>query len=74
VWHGEVTPRALRGGAELPLDAARAPLTLEKGAELGRFNMGSTVIVLLPPGASEWLPGLVPGGSVRVGQALARLT
>ena len=74
VWHGEVTPRALRGGADLPLDAARAPLTLEKGAELGRFNMGSTAILLLPPGASEWLHGLAPGSSVRVGQALARLT
>jgi phosphatidylserine decarboxylase len=74
VWHGEVTPRALRGCADLPLDASRAPLTPDKGAELGRFNMGSTVILLLPPGSSEWLPGLVPGSSVRVGQALARLT
>ena len=74
VWHGEVTPRAVRGCADLPLDASRAALNLEKGAELGRFNMGSTVILLLPPGSSEWLHGLAPGGSVRVGQALARLT
>ena len=74
VWHGEVTPRAVRGCADLPLDASRAALNLEKGAELGRFNMGSTVILLLPPGSSEWLPGLAPGSSVRVGQALARLT
>ena len=74
VWHGEVTPRAVRGCADLPLDASRAALDLEKGAELGRFNMGSTVILLLPPGSSEWLPGLAPGSSVRLGQALARLT
>ena len=74
VWHGEVTPRAVRGCADLPLDAGRAALDLEKGAELGRFNMGSTVILLLPPGSSEWLPGLAPGSSVRLGQALARLT
>jgi phosphatidylserine decarboxylase len=74
MWHGEVTPRAVRGCADLPLDAGRAALNLEKGAELGRFNMGSTVILLLPPGSSEWLPGLAPGSSVRVGQALARLT
>jgi len=74
VWHGEVTPRAVRGCADLPLDASRAALNLEKGAELGRFNMGSTVILLLPPGSSEWLPGVAPGSSVRVGQALARLT
>ncbi len=74
VWHGEVTPRSLTSGTELPLDGSRVPLELEKGAELGRFNMGSTVILLLPPGRSEWLSTLVPGGSVRVGQALARLT
>jgi len=37
--HGEVTPRAVRGCADLPLDASRAALNLEKGAELGRFNM-----------------------------------
>jgi phosphatidylserine decarboxylase len=74
VWHGEVTPRAVRGCADLPLDASRAALDLEKGAQLGRFNMGSTVILLLPPGSSEWLPGLAPGSSVRLGQALARLT
>jgi phosphatidylserine decarboxylase len=73
VWHGEVTPRAVRGCADLPLDASRAALNLEKGAELGRFNMGSTVILLLPRGSSEWLPGLAPGSGVRVGQALARL-
>ena len=74
VWHGEVTPRALSSGAELPLDESRAPLELEKGAELGCFNMGSTVILLVPPGRSEWLGTLAPGTNVRVGQALARIT
>ena len=41
---------------------------------MGRFNMGSTVILLLPPGRSEWLPDLAPGAAVRVGQTLARRT
>jgi phosphatidylserine decarboxylase len=72
VWHGEVTPRRPRGRTVLPLE--RAAATLPKGAEMGRFNMGSTVILLLPPGASEWLPQLSSGSTVRVGQALARLT
>jgi hypothetical protein len=35
--------------------------------------MGSTVILLLPPGAAEWLPQLQPGAPVRVGQTIARL-
>jgi phosphatidylserine decarboxylase len=74
VWHGEVTPRTPRMRTELPLDSVRAGLTLEKGAEMGRFNMGSTVILLLPPGRSAWLESLAPGSTIRVGQTLARLT
>src|SRR5215469_4208235 len=74
VWHGEVTPRQPRRRTELPLDGSRAGLTLARGAELGRFNMGSTVILLLPPGRFEWLPALAPGSTIRVGERLARLT
>jgi hypothetical protein len=36
--------------------------------------MGSTVILLLPPGKAEWLASLAPGSTVRVGTTLARLT
>jgi len=74
VWHGEVTPRNPRRRTELPLDAARASLTLERGAEVARFNMGSTVILLLPPGRAAWLATLAPGSAIRVGETLARLT
>ena len=73
VWHGEVTPRSPRQRSALPLDGGQAPLLLSKGEEMGRFNMGSTVIVLLPPGRSEWAAALAPGSAVRVGQTLARL-
>jgi phosphatidylserine decarboxylase len=74
VWHGEVTPRQPRRRTELPLDGSRASLTLPRGAELGRFNMGSTVILLLPPDSAAWRAALAPGSTVRVGAALARLT
>jgi phosphatidylserine decarboxylase len=74
VWHGDVTPRSPRRGVQLTLEGASSPLTLARGAELGRFNMGSTVILLLPPGRTSWLPALAPGGTIRVGQALAHLT
>ncbi|MGH8181014.1 MAG: archaetidylserine decarboxylase [Steroidobacteraceae bacterium] len=73
VWHGDVTPCSPRRATELPLNTGRAPMRLERGAELGRFNMGSTVILLLPPGAAQWLPELAPGSPVRVGQTIARL-
>ncbi|MDP6183561.1 MAG: phosphatidylserine decarboxylase, partial [Gammaproteobacteria bacterium] len=41
------------------------------GAELGRFNMGSTVIVLAEPGRIIWDAGLTNGDPVRVGQRIA---
>jgi len=73
VWHGEVTPRRPRTALELPLDATRAPLRLEKGEEMGRFNMGSTVILITAPDMIDWLSNMKAGGSVSVGQPLARL-
>jgi len=74
VWHGDVTPRSPRRGVQLALEGALSPLALARGAELGRFNMGSTVILLLPRGRAAWLPALAPGATIRVGQALAHLT
>jgi phosphatidylserine decarboxylase len=46
-------------------------ITLERFAEMARFNMGSTVILLLPEGAAE-LDELLPQQAVRVGQRLGR--
>ncbi len=71
VWHGEVAPRRPRRFTRLPLPAAAA--TLERGAELGRFNMGSTVILLLPPGAASWHAQMQSGRTVRMGESLGRL-
>jgi phosphatidylserine decarboxylase len=73
VWHGEITPRSPRSALELPLDATRAPLHLEKGEEMGRFNMGSTVILITAPDTIDWLSNMKAGGNVSVGQPLARL-
>jgi phosphatidylserine decarboxylase len=68
-WHGEVTPRVRRACALT--SAAGAELRLAKGAELARFNMGSTVILLLARGQADWLGGFAAGTQIRVGQALA---
>jgi phosphatidylserine decarboxylase len=52
--------------------AAEAPVALARGAELGRFNLGSTVVLLFPRGTVEWLPTLAPGQALLMGQALGR--
>jgi phosphatidylserine decarboxylase len=70
VWHGEVTPKIRRRPQPLPVSAG---LRLERGQEMGRFNMGSTVIVLFPRGALEWQRELHAGTTLRVGQDMARL-
>jgi phosphatidylserine decarboxylase len=46
---------------------------LERGAELGRFNMGSTVILLFPPDRIELAAALAPGAPVKVGERLATI-
>ena len=73
VWHQEVTPSRARRGARALVPVTDSDLALPRGAELGRFNMGSTVILLLPPGAAHWDESLKPGATLRVGQGLGRL-
>jgi phosphatidylserine decarboxylase len=46
-------------------------IRLERGAEMGRFNMGSTVIVLFGPGRVEFNRMLVPDRAVKLGEVLA---
>jgi phosphatidylserine decarboxylase len=48
-----------------------SPHTLAKGAELGRFEFGSTVILLFEPGSIKWTISLEPGTKLKMGQAIA---
>jgi phosphatidylserine decarboxylase len=66
VWAGDITPATRRVVTRVP----GPPTTLEKGAELGRFNMGSTVILLFEPNRVRWHPQVRAGSAVRLGQSL----
>lgn len=72
IWSGPVAP-AYRQVRRWDFARERPLVELERGAELGRFNMGSTVILLLGPGMAEWDPALVPGAKLRQGQSLGRV-
>jgi phosphatidylserine decarboxylase len=47
-------------------------ITLAAGAEMGRFYLGSTVVLLFEPGRVEWLEELKAGDPLRMGQAIGR--
>jgi len=49
------------------------PLAIAKGAELGRFEMGSTVILLFEKGRVEWDASLTPESTVRLGRKIGRI-
>jgi phosphatidylserine decarboxylase len=48
-------------------------VVVARGDELGRFNMGSKVILLFPPGRIEWQADFQPGRVVRMGEPIGRL-
>lgn len=70
-WTGEIRPRK-RGVVEMP-ELGDVDRVVAKGGLLGGFNMGSTVIVLLPPGSARWSADLEPGRAVRMGESMGRL-
>jgi phosphatidylserine decarboxylase len=74
VWHGDVTPRRPRIVAALPTTGLSAPIALEKGAEMGRFNMGSTVVLTLPRGTTTWDAAFAAGATVRMGRPIGTLS
>lgn len=70
VWAGVVTPpRGTRVRTWTYGDAA-APIHLQRGEEMGRFNMGSTVILLWGANAVRWENHLQPDAKVQMGQRI----
>lgn len=71
VWAGEISPPHERGDAP-HVYQQRQPIVLEKGMEMGRFNMGSTVI-LLTPKKLDWLSTLASKQPLRMGERIATI-
>lgn len=69
VWSGQVAPPP-----SLPVVtdfvAVPQPVSLDKGAEMGRFMLGSTVILLFPENAMAWEAGYEAGSATRMGETL----
>lgn len=69
VWHGVVNPPRTAGIREWRYDDP--PVVLEQGAEMGRFLLGSTVVMLFPKNVVTFVPDWAPSRPVRLGEAMA---
>jgi phosphatidylserine decarboxylase len=69
VWHGVVNPPRLPQVTEWRYDDNA--VALQQGAEMGRFLLGSTVVLLWPKGALKFNPVWAPAAPVRMGEAMA---
>ena len=70
-WGGEIRPR--RSGVVEVLDLPTSSITIAKGDLLGWFNMGSTVIVLLPKDVCDWNDELQAGAILQMGESIGQL-
>jgi len=68
VWHGRVNPP--RTGAPRYWDYANQSIELQQGDEMGRFQLGSTVVLLFAHNAVQFAPDWLAGKPVRLGEAM----
>lgn len=71
VWHGEVSPPRRK---KVKYWNYPGDTTLEKAQEMGRFNMGSTVVLLFADNNIEWSPAMQPDVPVKLGEILGEIT
>ncbi len=72
VWDGQVAPM-LKAPMRKQFQAiTQPPITLQKGEEMGRFKLGSTVILAFGEGAINWSEELKAESPVRLGQQIAQ--
>jgi len=71
VWHGVVNPPRVTRLREWRYD--EQDVRLKQGDEMGRFLLGSTVVMLFPRGPLRFNPAWAPGRPVRLGEAMAEL-
>jgi phosphatidylserine decarboxylase len=69
VWHGVVNPPRAAAVREWSYDEQQ--INLQKGEEMGRFLLGSTVVMLFPKDSLHFNQAWQPAGAVRLGDMMA---
>ena len=72
VWHGVVNPPRPGMVREWHYDRQQAPVSLRQGEEMGRFLLGSTVVLLFPADTLAFNPAWTPAAAVRMGQPMGQ--
>lgn len=73
-WAGQVCPPHRHSGHAQGFVDSQTPQTyFQRGAEMGRFSIGSSVILLFGAGALSWHLGLVHSQPLKLGQTIGRL-
>jgi phosphatidylserine decarboxylase len=67
-WHGQVNPPRPGGVREWRYDAGA--VSLAQGEEMGRFLLGSTVVLLFPPDTASFAADWREGRAIRMGEAM----
>lgn len=69
VWHGVVNPP--RSSSVRHWDYSNSEINLKQGEEVGRFLLGSTVVLLFPQGPLQFNPDWEPTRTVHLGEVMA---
>ncbi|MDD3937463.1 archaetidylserine decarboxylase [Rhodoferax sp.] len=69
-WHGAVN--APRPGCLSEWRYDRENITFQQGDEMGRFLLGSTVVMLFPQGPLQFNPAWQPGCAIQLGDVMAQ--
>ena len=70
-WAGVVAPGD--GGVSQQNYSDDPALTFARGEEMGRFRLGSTVVMVMPKGRAQWNNAQQPGKKVRLGEAFGKV-
>jgi phosphatidylserine decarboxylase len=73
IWTGDIRPRRQGVVEAINLNETQSERQFDKGDTLGWFNMGSTVVLVAPPGMGKPFEAILAGQTLRMGETIGRI-